>query len=57
MKRPDFQRCERGSTAIEYALIAALVAVSSLTAVNGMGTRIAAFFDNVAPYLSDAARH
>jgi pilus assembly protein Flp/PilA len=36
---------ESGVTAIEYAMIAALVAVIGLAAVKTLGTQIAALFD------------
>jgi pilus assembly protein Flp/PilA len=38
---------ESGVTAIEYAMIAALVAVVGLAAVKTLGTQIAALFDKV----------
>lgn len=36
-----------GVTAIEYGLIAALVAVAIITAVTGLGTKLAATFTNI----------
>ena len=41
-------RREEGVTAIEYALIAALIAVVIVTAVTLLGTNVAAVFNNLA---------
>lgn len=41
----NFFNDESGVTAIEYAMIAALVAVVGLAAVKTLGTQIAALFD------------
>ena len=42
---------ETGATAIEYSLIAALVAVAIITALSALGTNAAATFDKVAAEL------
>jgi pilus assembly protein Flp/PilA len=38
---------ESGATAIEYGLIAALIAVVLITAMNTLGTKVAGTFDKV----------
>lgn len=38
----------RGATAIEYGLIAALIAVAAITAMQGLGNQVSATFTNVA---------
>jgi pilus assembly protein Flp/PilA len=43
-----FAKCESGATAIEYGLIAALIAVAIITAVTATGTGISNTFNNVA---------
>jgi pilus assembly protein Flp/PilA len=50
MKRllTDFADCDSGATAIEYALIAALVAVVIVSAVSATGTAVSNTFNNVA---------
>lgn len=40
-------RDEKGATAIEYGLIAALIAVAIVTAVGVIGTNLDLTFDNV----------
>ena len=40
-------RDEKGATAIEYGLIAALIAVAAITAMQGLGTQLNATFTNV----------
>ncbi len=40
-------RNERGATAIEYGLIAALIAVAAITAMTGVGTKLKGTFNNV----------
>jgi pilus assembly protein Flp/PilA len=42
-----FIRCESGATAIEYGLIAALVAVAIITALTNLGTKLKGTFGNV----------
>ncbi len=39
-------RNEKGATAIEYGLIAALIAVAAITAMQGLGTSIRTTFNN-----------
>ncbi len=41
-------RDEQGATAIEYGLIAALIAVAAITAMGVLGNNLSATFDNVA---------
>ena len=43
-----FLRDEGGATAIEYALIAALVAVAIIVAVEALGTSLGGLYDAVA---------
>jgi pilus assembly protein Flp/PilA len=38
---------KKGATAIEYGLIAALIAVAAITAMTSLGTNLNATFDNV----------
>ena len=38
---------EKGATAIEYGLIAALIAVAAITAMKGLGTSLNKTFSNV----------
>jgi len=40
-------RNERGATAIEYGLIAALIAVAAIGAMQGIGTKLGSTFNNV----------
>jgi pilus assembly protein Flp/PilA len=42
-----FVRDESGATAIEYGLIAALIAVVIITAVTAVGTKLSTTFDSV----------
>lgn len=42
-----FAKDEDGATAIEYGLIAALIAVAIITAVGSLGDRISAAFTSV----------
>jgi pilus assembly protein Flp/PilA len=47
-----FTRDESGATAIEYGLIAALIAVVIITAVTTVGTNLQTTFNTVATKLS-----
>jgi pilus assembly protein Flp/PilA len=49
-----FLRDEEGVTAIEYGLIAALIAIVIITAVTLVGTNLTAVFQAVADALSNA---
>ena len=40
-------RDEQGATAIEYGLIAALIAVAAITAMSALGTTLTGTFNNV----------
>lgn len=44
----NFLRDESGATAIEYGLIAALIAVVIITAVTAVGTNLSGTFNTVA---------
>jgi pilus assembly protein Flp/PilA len=40
-------RDDRGATAIEYALVAALISVAAITAMSSIGTKLGSTFNNV----------
>ena len=45
---------EKGATAIEYGLIAALIAVAAITATKGVGTAVSGKMDTVSTCMNDA---
>jgi pilus assembly protein Flp/PilA len=45
-------RDKRGATAIEYGLIAALIAVAAITAMRSVGTTLNSTFGNVATQMN-----
>ncbi|MBS0253776.1 MAG: Flp family type IVb pilin [Proteobacteria bacterium] len=45
-------RDEAGATAIEYGLIAALIAVAAITAMNGLGNQLKSTFNNTSSAMS-----
>ena len=47
-------RNEEGATAIEYGLIAALIAVAAIGAMQGIGTQLSTTFSGVGDCLSKA---
>jgi pilus assembly protein Flp/PilA len=47
-------RDEAGATAIEYGLIAALIAVAAITAMQGLGNQLSGTFQGVSDCLEDA---
>ncbi len=51
----NFLRQEEGVTAIEYGLIAALIAIVIIAAVTTAGTQLNIIFNKVAAALSSAA--
>lgn len=46
-------RDEAGATAIEYGLIAALIAVAAITAMQSLGNELSGTFSDVASELED----
>ena len=46
-----FWKNESGATAIEYGLIAALIAVVIITGVTAVGTKLSSTFDNLSTSL------
>ena len=46
------RRNEEGATAIEYGLIAALVAVAAITALNSLGDEVSQTFQTVSDEMS-----
>ena len=44
----------KGATAIEYGLIAALIAVAAIVAMRGLGTQLSSTFTNVSSGLGSA---
>jgi pilus assembly protein Flp/PilA len=49
-----FVKDETGATAIEYGLIAALIAVGIIAAARGLGSQISATFNTVTSTMSSA---
>ncbi len=47
---------EKGATAIEYGLIAALVSVVIITAITTMGSNLTSTFDSIATALGGATQ-
>ena len=45
---------ESGATAIEYGLIAALIAVAAITAMQSLGNELSTTFNNIKTELDDA---
>jgi pilus assembly protein Flp/PilA len=45
------QRCQSGATAIEYALIASLIAVAAIGGMKSIGTKMDVMFNNVSNHL------
>jgi len=48
-------RDKKGATAIEYGLIAALIAVAAITAMQGLGSSLNATFTNVSDCMDDSS--
>ena len=49
-----FVKDESGATAIEYGLIAALIAVGIIAAARGLGSQISATFNTITSTMSSA---
>ena len=46
-KMRNFVKNSKGATAIEYGLIAALIAVAAISAMSGLGNKLSTTFNNV----------
>jgi pilus assembly protein Flp/PilA len=44
-------RCEKGANAIEYALVASLIAIAAVAAMNNLGTHVDTMLNNVSNHL------
>jgi pilus assembly protein Flp/PilA len=44
-------RCERGANAIEYALVASLIAIAAVAAFENLGSKIDTMYNNVSDNL------
>jgi len=44
-------RCERGANAIEYALVASLIAIAAVGAMQALGGKIDDMYNNVSNHL------
>ena len=44
-------RCERGANAIEYALVASLIAIAAVAAFQNLGNKIDQMYNNVSNHL------
>lgn len=51
MRQSDIMRADRGATAIEYALLIALIAVAAIAAMDGVGQRLLTTFMVIAEAL------
>jgi pilus assembly protein Flp/PilA len=40
-------RCQKGANAIEYALVASLIAIAAIVAMGNLGNKIDTMFNNV----------
>ena len=47
-------KSKKGATAIEYGLIAALIAIAAIAAMSALGDALTALFEGVASTLGDA---
>ena len=45
-------RCQRAATAIEYALVASLISIAAIAAMNGLGGKIGTMHNNVSTKLN-----
>ena len=56
----NFRKNNKGATAIEYGLIAALIAVASITAMSGLGSQLKTTFnktsEKMAQGVTDSAK-
>ena len=46
------RRCECGANAIEYALVASLISIAAIAAMNNLGDKITTMFLNVSSHLN-----
>ena len=44
-------RSERGATAIEYALVGALISIAALAAMTNLGNKVNTMFNNVSNHM------
>ena len=47
----QFLRCEQGGAAIEYALVASLIAIAAVGAFHNLGNKMDTMYNNVSNHL------
>lgn len=47
----QFLRCEKGASAIEYALVASLISIAAIGAFNNLGNKMNTMYNNVSNHL------
>lgn len=52
VKLTKLLRCERGATAIEYALVGSLISIAAIAAMTNVGAKVDAMFNNVSNHLN-----
>jgi pilus assembly protein Flp/PilA len=50
----NFFRNDKGATAIEYGLIAALIAIAAVTAMQGLGNQLGTTFNSVSTKMKNS---
>jgi pilus assembly protein Flp/PilA len=44
-------RCDRGANAIEYALVASLIAIAAVAAYQNLGNKVDSMYNNISNHL------
>lgn len=44
-------RCQKGVSAVEYALLASIISLAALAGITGVGTKVGAMFNNVSSHM------
>ncbi len=52
VKLTKLLHCERGASAIEYALIGSLISIAAIAAMTNVGTKVDVMLNNVANHLN-----
>ncbi len=45
------RQCQRGGAAIEYALVASLIAIAAIVGMNNVGNKLGTMYNNVSNHL------
>lgn len=51
IKLTNILRCQKGVSAVEYALLASIISLAALAGITGIGSKVGIMFNNVSSHM------